>query len=125
MYITIVEEGEYTREQAIEHTIAAHALGAELGIRCYLMDVTKARNVESVLTNYELANRDIKETPEIDRWACVAVLVDPEDTSHDFYEVVSANAGLDLTFFRGDREAAIEHLQRNAARVNRPDAPAS
>jgi hypothetical protein len=39
----------------------------------------------------------------------VAVLVRPEDHSHDFAETVTKNAGQDITIFR-DREAAINHL---------------
>jgi hypothetical protein len=118
-YIVLKEEGDYTREIAMDHSLDAHALGAELGIRCYLVDVTEARNVESTLTNYRIANRDIKDNREIDQGACVAVLVDPDDDSHDFYETLAKNAGIDLTVFR-DREAAIEHLQTAAVRLRRP-----
>ena len=115
-YITITEHGDYTREIAMEHTVEAHALGRELGIRCYLVDVTDARNVESTLTNYKFAHREVPQQPAIDQQACVAVLVDPTYHSHDFYETLSQNAGIDLTLFR-DRQEAIDHLRRGARRL--------
>jgi hypothetical protein len=50
------------------------------------------------------------ETPEIDKTALVAVLVRPDDHSHDFVETVARNSGLRVTLFR-DRERAEDHLR--------------
>ncbi len=51
----------------------------------------------------------MQETPGIDKYAHVAVLVSPDDHSHDFVEVVARNSGLNVTLFR-DLAAAIKHL---------------
>jgi hypothetical protein len=42
----------------------------------------------------------------------VALLVDPEDHSHDFVETVGRNAGLNVTLFR-DRDAAKQYLSES------------
>lgn len=39
----------------------------------------------------------------------VALLVDPDDHSHDFIEIVARNSGHDFTLFR-DHEQVINHL---------------
>jgi hypothetical protein len=102
--------GDYTRERAMTNTLEAHALGRELGIGRYLVDMTESRNALSVLANYEFARKDLMETPEIDKTALVAVLVRPDDHSHDFVETVARNSGLRVTLFR-DRERAEDHLR--------------
>jgi hypothetical protein len=43
------------------------------------------------------------------RW-CVAILVRPDDRSHDFAETAMKNAGLSVALFR-DRERAIAYLR--------------
>ncbi len=111
-YIVLSITGEMTREQAMQSNLEAHALGQELDIHRYLTDVREARNVDSVLGNYKFAYEDMKQTDEIDRGARVALLVSPEDHSHDFVETVSRNSGLDVTLFR-DMEEAIEHLTKD------------
>jgi hypothetical protein len=90
--------------------IDAHAMGRELGIQRYLVDMTESRNAESVLANYDFARKEIWETPEIDKTALVSVLVSPDDHSHDFIETVARNAGLRVTIFR-DRASAEQHLK--------------
>jgi hypothetical protein len=67
-------------------------VGRKMGINKYLVDVTKARNTDTVLGNYEFAYTDMKKTEGIDKYARVAVLVSPEDHSHDFVEIVARNA---------------------------------
>jgi hypothetical protein len=109
-YIILKVVGDYTRERAMTNTIDAHAVGRELGIHRYLVDMTESRNTESVLANYEFARKEIWEAPEIDTTALVAVLVSPDDHSHDFVETVARNAGLRVTIFR-DRARAEQHLR--------------
>jgi hypothetical protein len=109
-YIILRVVGDYTRDRAMTNTIEAHAMGRELGIRRYLVDMTESRNAESVLANYEFARKEIWDAPEIDKTALVAVLVSPEDHSHDFVETVARNAGLRVTLFR-DRARAEQHLR--------------
>jgi hypothetical protein len=111
-YIVVTVEGSITRKIAMQHNLEAHAFGKKLGIQRYLVDATQARNTESTLKGYQFAYEDMHETPEIDRDARVALLVAPDDHSHDFIETVSKNAGLDVTLFR-DRKSAENHLKKD------------
>lgn len=98
-----------TRQVGMELNIKTHALGKKLGINRYLVDVTEARNVDNTFDKYNFAYKDMKDMPEINRQARVALLVSPGDHSHDFIETVSRNTGLDVTLFT-DRQMAIEYL---------------
>lgn len=71
--------------------------------------MTESRNVDTISRIYEFAYEDMKTPEGIDKNARVALLVSPEDHSHDFVETVARNTGMDVTLFR-DREAAINHL---------------
>lgn len=108
-YIIQTITGEMTRSLALQYNLEAHARGAEVGLDRYLVDLRNARNVEPVTSNYEFAYGDMQETPGIDKYARVAVLVSPDDHSHDFIEIVAHNAGLDVTLFC-DLGSAIKHL---------------
>lgn len=108
-YIIAKHWGEITGEIVIQRTREAHALGEKLGIHRHLMDVTEARNVDTVTNNFEFAYQNIVRSQGINMTARVAVLVSPDDHSHDFVETVTRNAGQNVTFFR-DRESAIRHL---------------
>lgn len=111
-YILLKVIGDITRNSAMQHNLEAHKMGEELGVNTYLVDLTEARNVESVISNYEFAYTDMTQTPDIDRYARVVVLVDPHDHSHDFIETVARNTGLDVTLYR-DRDQAVQHLLEN------------
>ncbi len=87
----------------------AHMLGAELGITRYLVDLTEARNDDSVTKTYHYAYENMKIPSGINPSARVAMLVNPEDHSHDFVETALRNAGHNVTLFR-NRESAIKHL---------------
>jgi hypothetical protein len=108
-YIVAKHRGPINGEIIIERTLEAHALGRKLGITRHLMDVTEATNIEPLAKTYKFAYEDIKRKPGINMGVRVAVLVRPDDHSHDFGETVARNAGQDVTIFR-DRESAIAHL---------------
>lgn len=101
--------GEINAEIALDLNRETHALGRRLGIRYYLSDLTECRNTDSMFDNYNFAYNDMPADPGIDRSARVALLVAPEDHSHDFVETACRNAGLNVTLFR-DRDKAIRHL---------------
>jgi hypothetical protein len=107
----IIQEivGEINAEIALGFNRETHALGHRLGINRYLSDLTECRNTDSIIGNYDFAYSDMPADPGIDRFARVAVLIAPEDHSHDFVETACKNAGLDVTLFR-DRDEAIRHL---------------
>ena len=117
-YIVTKVVGPVTRELAFGHVTEAHALGDQLGIRCFLFDLTEARNVESMLNNFKMTHEDAMKMPLSYRTACVAVLVDPADDSHDFTEVLAQNAGMNVTLFR-ERDKAIKHLEEAAEQMGR------
>lgn len=108
-YIIQKVEGDITRELAMAYNQETHALGKELGINRFLVDVRESRNVSSVADNYEFAYKDMQKAPDIDRSARVAMLVSPGDHSHDFVETVARNSGLSVRIFT-DLEAAINYL---------------
>lgn len=109
-YILLTVRGDITRAKAMAQNREAHALGRELGIRCFLVDVTRARNIDSVVDQYDFAYTDMQRTPEIDRGARVATLVAPGDDSHDFVETVAKNSGLNMKLFT-DRDEALAWLR--------------
>lgn len=107
-YIILKYVGSITRQTAIKASEESHALGRKMAIRRYLVDALEARNTENLLDNYAFAYEDLKQA-EIDRGACIALLVNPQDDSHDFIETLLRNAGHDVTLFK-NRDQAIHHL---------------
>jgi hypothetical protein len=110
-YIILKHWGEIDRKLTTQRNLEAHALGAKLGIKRHLVDLTEARHVDTVMNTYDFAYKDMQFLPGIDKKARVAVLVSPDDHSHDFVATVAINAGQNVKLFR-DREAAIQHLLR-------------
>ena len=108
-YISIKVTGDITRDSAMEHNIKANILGKKLGINKYLMDLTEARNTESIIDNYKFAYEDMT-APDIDPSARVAVLVSPDDNSHNFVMTAMMNAGLNVALFN-DMESAKKFLR--------------
>jgi ABC-type transporter Mla MlaB component len=108
-YIILTISGEINRQNALPLNREAHALGKEKGIRCYLVDLTHARNTDTPVQSYNFAYTDMQSATGIDRNARVALLVSPGDTSHHFMETVARNAGLNVRLFT-NREEAIRHL---------------
>ena len=108
-YIILTIVGEINSQSAMKQNLEAHALGKELGINRYLVDVTEARNTDSVLESYEFANIDMRETEGFDIHAQVATLVSPGDHSHDFIETVARNSGLSVKIFT-DPDLARQYL---------------
>ena len=95
-YIMLTVTGEFTAKSFMQCVIETHTLGRELGIHFYLVEATRARNIDSVFGNYKFAYTDMPKTEGIDPHAVVAVLASPDDHSHDFVETVSNNAGMPL-----------------------------
>jgi hypothetical protein len=115
---TISPDGKYIIQKIVGEIDARIAnelnhdlveMGRRHNINRYLTDLTECRNVDSVIDNYNYAYLDLPSNPAIDRSAQVALLVAPEDHSHDFVEITCQNAGFNVTLFR-DRDAAIRHL---------------
>jgi hypothetical protein len=118
-FITIKVRGDITRQAAAQMNLEAHALGEQLKVNRYLVDVTEARNVDLANDDYQFANVDMKNMDGIDKSAFVATVVSPGDHSHDFMETVCRNAGLNVRIFT-DLAEAIRFLMRLGPR-ERPD----
>lgn len=114
-YIVITAIGDTTRATAAEGTRAAYELGRELGIRCFLIDVSKSRNVERVTENVRFTKEDAPEMMPPD--LRYALLVDPADHSHDFHLAFATSQGIDIRMF-WDRDEAIAYLLEGADRLN-------
>ena len=104
-YINVKVRGNITRREAVQINLEAHALGKQLRINRYLVDVTEARNTDPIIEIYTFAYSDMLNGGGIDGSEIVAVLVSPDDHSHDFAETVCRNAGFNVTMFRGLNEA--------------------
>ena len=111
-YIILKHWGEINRELTTQRNLEAHALGAELRIARHLVDLTEAKHVDTVTNTYQFAYEDMRFLPGINKNVRVAVLVSPDDHSHDFVETVARNAGQNVTLFR-ERGAAIQHLLKD------------
>jgi len=109
-YIRIDVVGEITGEIASKYILDSHALGADLGISCYLVDAVEARNTERALDNYRFSRDGLDQIPGFDPHACVAILAAAGDRSHDFYIAAAQTAGTDITVFYDEAEA-IAHLE--------------
>jgi hypothetical protein len=105
MFIILKVKGNITRRTAMQMNLEAHALGRQLQVRRYLVDVTEAKNTDAPLEDYEFAHSDMQKMEGIDKQARVATLVSPNDHSHDFMETVSKNAGLHVKIFTDPAEA--------------------
>lgn len=101
--------GDITCAEALKCAEECHSMGKQLGINCFLVDATEARNVEDTIENYDFAYRDL-DSARIDKRARVALLTKQDDRSHDFIETVCRNAGHDVTIFT-QRELAERYLR--------------
>lgn len=111
-YIILTICGDLTGERMLENILKSHALGKELGINRYLVDVTRSRNIDPPPENFSFARYQLKHTPGIDLSARIAALMSPGDTSHNAILTVSHVSGIDMTAFT-DRHQAIAHLTKD------------
>ena len=110
-YIVLTVVGKFTSATFMKCIIESHTLGRKLGLRSYLVDVTRGRNVDSAMEIFKFAYSDMKTTEGVDPLARVAGLISPGDHSHDFVEIASTNAGMFLKLFT-DRDEAIDYLTK-------------
>jgi len=108
-YIIITVTVDMSRKLAAEIADQALLMGNKWGIGRYLIDLTASKNRESILGSYQSAYEDLAEIPWKKTLTRVALLVDPQDNSHDFNEVVLNNIGMRATLFR-DRDEAVQYL---------------
>lgn len=114
-YIVVRVSGDITSEIARNFSLDADQAGSEHGLKRYLFDMTRATNVESILRNYQYAYEDMAEM-DLDRSARSAVLVSPQDRSHDFVETVATNAGYNVRLFTDEAVAVAWLAGRDPSR---------
>ncbi len=103
-YIVCRVDGPVTTAVARGFTLEMHRLSREAGVKRFLTDVREARNVLGPLDNYEYAYKDMR-AMNAQRDIRSAVLVAPDDDSHNFVETVVRNAGYNLRLYRDEGEA--------------------
>lgn len=108
-HIQIMVHDVINRQIGIRIVHDSHALGDQLGIDTFLMDLTDVVNNDSTINRYNFAHVDIPTTDGFNHFAKVAVLVNPADHSHDFIETVLRNTGVNIRLFH-DREEAMAFL---------------
>jgi hypothetical protein len=108
-YIAIHVQGEMDRNFSLQLAKEAQAQGYQYNTNKFLVDVIHAVNVDSALGQYQFANEDLLALAEMDHYARIAILVAPDDHSHDFVETVVRNVGINFKLFR-DRQSALAFL---------------
>jgi len=110
-YLTLSYSGEVNRDTIFNSTLKAHEFGRIHGLKKYLADFANAVNTDTAENTYDFAYINVQQSKIIDKSAIVAILVAPDDHSHDFAETVCRNIGYNVTLFR-DRKKAIEYLKK-------------
>jgi hypothetical protein len=110
-YIIVKVVGTISRQLALAYNLEAHALGKELDISKFLLDFRECKNTDTVLRNYKYVYEDMQ-NPGINQSARTAMLVGPDDHSHDFIEALFRDAGADFTMFH-DLNLALRHLLKD------------
>ncbi len=88
----------------LECLLAAQQVAQQTEITRHLLDLTEARNHLSTLENYHFAYHDMNRS-DIDRLGRVALIVAPDDHTHDFFETLLRNNGRDVTLFTNCEDA--------------------
>ncbi len=109
-YIILKTFGTISRHLTVKYYLEAHELGKKLGIDRFLLDFTECRNTDTVLRNYKFVYDDMK-NPAFIPTARTALLVGPNDHSHDFIESLFRAAGADFALFREMKLAMFRLMQ--------------
>ncbi len=113
-YIICELNGDIDRAGAQVFIKSIFELGSQTGISLIVIDARNARNMMGPFENHFVMYKDmqstIKERQSNISKLRMAVLVDPEDKSHNFVETLAYNAGYRFKLFQ-DEEAALAWLQ--------------
>lgn len=103
-YLRIAIKANVTTEIAYKWTDELVELTRNTGIKKYLFDSRKAKNISNVSDNYRFSY-DMVSKLKLDKSIREAILVSPGDHSHDFIETTKINAGYDAKIFTDESEA--------------------
>ncbi|MBL8062215.1 MAG: hypothetical protein JNK32_04300 [Anaerolineales bacterium] len=101
--------GEIDSADMFKYNLEAHALARSVCVRRFLLNLIEARNVNSVIDDYDFAYKNIGPSPEFLHGIRVALLVSPDDHSHDFINILFKNTGETIDLFV-DQEEAVSFL---------------
>lgn len=99
-FVIVTLRGVFGPQEAGRVVRVAHRMGRRHGVRSYLMDAREARNCDAHRDNVHFMVHDVKQHPDIDLGARVAILVAEDDHSHDVIESIGQLIGYDLKLFR-------------------------
>ncbi len=108
-YIRIHVMDVVTVELARLFSQEARQWGIDHNLSRFLFDMRTVPNGETTLTNYLFAYEDMAQL-KLSRVARSAILVSPDDQSHQFVETVTRNAGYNVRMFT-DEAAAVAWLE--------------
>ena len=111
-YVILEFSGDLSGDSAMKSVVEANALARELGTNRFLLDVSRARNVDTPAENYSFASFKITHTEGVNTTARITALASPGDRSHNFIVQVFQNFGMDVTLFT-DRHQALRHLSED------------
>jgi hypothetical protein len=103
-YVHVRVTEPMTRDLARRIALEANAHSSVHAVKRFLYDMRGAPNVETVFSNYQYANEDMASL-QLERSARCAILVRPDDHSHDFVETAIRNAGYQVRLFTVEAEA--------------------
>lgn len=115
--ISISENGKYIICRVIGAMTmkTAQAFGKEMlklartkDIKRYLTDVREAPNISTTYDNYKFAYEEMDKLG-LQRAHRSAILINPDDSSHNFVETTLKNSGFNVRIFH-DEDAAIAWL---------------
>lgn len=107
-YIIVNVNTDMTRTLAEQLGAEATHLGKKKNINLFFYDLRNSINKESINANYIFAKQEVLKI-EPSYLNKIAMLVSPNDKSHDFVETVLRNAGHNVLIFN-DEEKALSWL---------------
>jgi hypothetical protein len=106
-------DGPVSQASALEFITAAARKAQAHGLDCFLFDLRSAPSTKEPSHDYNIAYNHLCKLG-FSPTSRVAMLVDPEDTSHQFFEVTAQNAGHPWRLFHREKDAAKWLTQQNA-----------
>jgi hypothetical protein len=103
-FLRVVAETDITVEISRNWISELVELSKHIGVINYLFDARTRKNISNITDNYNFSYKDINQL-NFDRGCRAAMLVDPEDHSHDFIETTMINAGYNSKIFFDESEA--------------------
>ena len=100
IYVIMKINGEIRGDVTLRPAIEANELARDVGVAGILADLTEARRKRSVTQALVYVREVVVKEPRISRNIKYAMLVSPDDHSHDFIETAAINAGLIVQLFR-------------------------